>query len=306
MSKKIRLLVLLTFVTETVVACDICGSGNGGSYIGLLPEFRKHIVGIRYRYNSLYSHIGAGGTTTYLTSLERYHTAEIWAGWQLHPKLRLLASLPYGFNERIRQGNRQTKNGPGDITVSAFYQLFSKSGKQSSSSISHSLWGGGGVKLPSGKYSNADKANTSQNTNLFQSGTGSFDFSLLAMYNLRIKNTGLTVSSGYKMNTANRYHYNYGNKLSSMAQVYYRWKPVAAVTVVPNAGIQYETAKKDIDNQLAVDLSGGSSLTGVAGIEFSFKKMAFGTSWQTPLSQNLANGIVKANNRLMMHVAVSF
>jgi hypothetical protein len=47
-------------------------------------------------------------------------------------------------------------------------------------------------------------------------------------------------------------------------------------------------------------------LLGTIGIESTLNKMAVGANWQTPLSQNLANGFVKANNRLMIHIAWLF
>jgi len=52
-----------------------------------------------------------------------------------------------------------------------------------------------------------------------------------------------------------------------------------------------------------VDVSGGNLLLGTLGIETTFKKLSLGANWQTPLSQNLANGFVKANNRMMVHVS---
>jgi len=68
----------------------------------------------------------------------------------------------------------------------------------------------------------------------------------------------------------------------------------------------YEHAAKDIDRKFNVDISGGRILCGSLGLETGFRKIAIGANWQTPLSQNLANGFVKAGNRVMLHMAVSF
>lgn len=290
--------------TVKVSACDICGCGVGSNYVGILPEFSKHIFGSRYRFNSLVSHIGAGGAATYLTSTERYRTAEMWSGWNVGKKTRVMLTVPYAFNERENGGVSNTKNGLGDITVTGFYQLLNK--KQNvlrNKLLIQSLWLGAGIKLPSGKYIPTDKMAASQNTNLFQLGTASTDFSLNTMYDARLQDAGINISASYKMNTANRYHYNYGNKLSLSSQLYYKVRVLKQYSVAPNAGVMYEKSKTDIDNKMAVDISGGNLLSGTAGIEVAGKKIAAGFNWQTPLSQNLANGTVKSNNRLMMHFA---
>lgn len=302
--KKITVVLVALFCFLKAGACDICGCGVGGYYIGILPEFHKHIIGVRYRYNSLRTHLGSGGSTTYLTTRERYNTAELWGGWNIGKKFRIMAAVPYAFNERTNQGVTNTKNGVGDISIIGYYRLLSSKRTVFTKKLMvQSLWIGGGIKLPTGKYTAADKLNTSQNTNLFQLGTASYDFSVHAMYDLRIQDAGLNIAASYKINTANKYNYNYGNKLNTTAQLYYKLRVKNKFTMAPNAGITYENSKKDIDNKITVDVSGGNLLLGTFGVETNFKKISFGANWQTPLSQNLANGFVKANNRMMLHLS---
>jgi hypothetical protein len=105
------------------------------------------------------------------------------------------------------------------------------------------------------------------------------------------------------MNTENKYHYNYGNKLNSSAQLYYKFRIKNVFSIAPNAGVTFEQSKKDVDSKFPVDISGGRLLTGSLGLEAAFKKIALGGNWQAPLSQNLANGFVRSNNRLMVHVS---
>jgi len=307
MAKKILLpVIIFLFATATATACDICGCGTGNSYIGILPDFYKHIFGLRYRYNSLNTHLGAGGASTYLTTNEKYSIAELWGGWTFNNKWRVMATLPYSMNEKTNQGSTKSKNGISDISVAAYYQLLNKkSDAFTNKLLVQSLWIGGSIKLPTGQYNPADKSSLNQNTNLFQLGTGSVDYSLAAMYDLRLQDIGLNMAASYKINTANNYQYTYGNKLSLSTQAYYKIR-AKKISLAPNAGIQYEEAKKDMDNNLAVDLSGGNMLLGTAGVEASFGKIAVGANFQTPLSQNLASGFVKANNRLMVHVAFAF
>src|SRR4051812_20767980 len=111
MRKYILILIIIAASPILSMACDICGCGVGNSYIGILPDFHKHIFGLRYRYNSLLTHVGADGNTTYLTSTEKYNTIEAWGGWNITSNVRILASVPYSFNERINnQGVSQSKD----------------------------------------------------------------------------------------------------------------------------------------------------------------------------------------------------
>jgi opacity protein-like surface antigen len=304
MKKYILILALTIALPILTLACDICGCGVGNSYIGILPDFHKHIVGLRYRYNSMLTHVGAGGSFTYLTTKEKYSTLEVWSGWNIGKKFRIMASVPYSFNERTNQGITKSKNGLGDITLSGYYQLLNNRHIVFENKLLvQSLWIGGGIKLATGKYNPLDKNSTNDNANLFQLGTGSNDFNIGIMYDIRLQDMGINVSSNYKITTANKYDYQYGNKFNINAQAYYKFRIKDKLTIAPNAGAQYERAKNDLDKGLDVTVSGGNLLLGTAGIEAAFGKMAIGANIQTPFSQNLANGIVKAKNRFMLHVA---
>lgn len=287
-------------------ACDICGCGAGNNYIGILPDFYKHIFGIRYRYNSLHTHLGFGGNNTYLTTEEKYRIAEFWGGWTFNNKWRAMLTVPYSLNEKINYAGSRQKNGISDITLAGYYQLLNKKNTVGKEKLFiQSLWIGGGVKLPTGEYNPADKTGSNQTANLFQLGTGSTDFIIGAMYDARLMDAGINVSCQYKLNSRNKYHYAYGNKLNLSSQLYYKIK-VGKFSLSPNTGLQYETSQKDKDDRYHVDLSGGNVLTGSIGIEANYNKIAIGANWQTPLHQQLAGGFIKANNRMMVHVAFSF
>ena len=305
--KKLAFIICILAFALNVKACDICGCGVGSNYIGILPEFSKHIMGLRYRYSTLQTHIGADGATTYLTTRENYQTAELWAGWNIGSRFRVMATLPYSFNERINQGQHNTKNGLGDISLNGYFQAVN-----SRKTISHSrmlvqsLWLGGGIKLPTGQYDPADKSTGAENTNLFQLGTGSVDFNLGFMYDVRLQDAGINVAGSYQFNTANKYHYEYGNKYRGNVQAYYKFRLHNKLVLAPNAGLLYEHAQTDMDNKLSVDISGGNVFAATAGLELSYKRIGIGGNFQSPLSQNLAHGIIKAGNRAMVHVSFLF
>lgn len=304
--KKLLVIVVAVFAFNvTALACDICGCGVGSYYIGILPEFRKNIIGLRYRYNSLQTHLGAGGSVSYLTTNERYHTAELWGGWTLGKRFRLMAYMPVNFIEKNSQEVVVSKSGLGDIGVQGFYQVFNQTGMAGSKLLVHSLWAGAGIKLPTGRYQPLQHNTTQQDPNIFQLGTGSWDATLNAMYDLRIHDAGLNTTVSYKINSSNKSDYQYGNKFAGAAQLYYKFKVKELLTIAPNVGYTYETGQRDMNGKMSVDASGGSVAFGSIGVELSFSKFAIGGNYQTPVSQNLASGFVKTDNKAMIHFSVA-
>lgn len=303
MKRRLLLLLVIVSLSFSANACDICGCGVGSYYIGILPEFNKKIFGLRYRHNTLRTHLGAGGQSTYLTTEEIYRTAELWGGWTIGKKFRVLGYIPVNFNEKQNQGTTYTKSGLGDIGVQGYYQLVDQRKTIGSKLLVHSLWLGAGLKVPTGKYDASQKDINQQTANIFQLGSGSVDFTMNAMYDLRIQDAGINLATSYKMNTVNGEDYKYGNKFNFNALVYYKFRVKDKVTIAPGAGIMHETGRHDKDHGFLVDVSGGNLTLGTLGAEVAFGKMAIGGNFQTPLKQNLANGFVRANNRLMVHVS---
>ena len=126
------------------------------------------------------------------------------------------------------------------------------------------------------------------------------------MYDLRVNDAGINIAAGYKMNTENNTQYRYGNKFSVNGQAYYKLRIKKKILLAPNAGVMFESSQKDFDKGFTEDLTGGKLLMGTAGMEVSFSKIALGVNFQTPLSQNLAGGFIKAKDRGMLHMAFAF
>lgn len=305
--KKFFLILLLAVLSYPTIACDICGCGVGSYYLGILPEYNKRFIGLRYQHKRLTTHLGPFGERTAITSDETYQTAEIWGGWNISKKFRILAFVPYNFNERAAQTGDGRKEGLGDIAVMGYYNLFSTRHTVSNKLLVQSLWIGAGVKAPTGKYEPSERELSSESPNNFQLGTASTDFTLNAAYDLRLMDLGVNINANYKINTANKYDYRYGNKLTANALAYYKFRFFKKLTVAPNAGVLYETSQQDTeDNKYTVDVSGGHVLSLIGGIETNFSRFSAGANYQDVASQQLANNRVKAGNRLMVHFSVAF
>lgn len=303
----IGLITISLFSTTIAFACDICGCGVGSYYIGILPEYNKRFIGLRYQYKTLQTHLGPTGQITPLSTDETYQTAELWGGWNIGNKFRVLAFLPYNFNERQSQANAGQKDGLGDIAVMGYYNLFTNKHGVGNKLMVHSLWLGAGVKLPMGKYEPSERLAVQESPNNFQLGTASTDFTFNVAYDVRLNDLGMNLNINYKVNTENKYEYRYGNKLTTNALLYYKFRVLPTLTIAPNAGVLYETASKDIENnKYKVDVSGGYSTSGVLGAEIAFSKFSVGANYQHVMSQELASNRAKAGNRLMVHLSVPF
>ena len=164
----IQAFLLVTFFLPVAArACDICGCGVGNDYIGILPEFHKHIFGVRYRHNTLFTHMGVGGQNTYLTTKESYNTVAAWGGCNVTDKFRVMAVVPFSFNQRENQGATRSKSGVGDATLAAYYQLLNNRRSAGNRLLVQSLWIGGGVKLAPGAYYPAGKRENGGSAHLF-------------------------------------------------------------------------------------------------------------------------------------------
>lgn len=305
--KKYILFLFISLCGFSTFACDICGCGVGSYYLGLLPEFNKRFIGLRYQHKTLRTHLGPGGKTSYLTTNETYQSAELWGGWNLGGKFRILYFVPYNFNERNSVETKGQKSGLGDIALMGYYNLFSSRNTVNDQLLVQSLWVGAGVKVPSGKYEPRDRDVLTESPNNFQLGTASTDFTVNATYDVRLMDFGVNVNTNYKINTANKYDYRYGNKFTTNALAYYKIRIAKTLTVAPNAGMLYETSAKDTESKkFAVDVSGGYSLAILTGLEANLKRISFGVNYQAIAAQNLASGSVSAGNRLMIHTSVAF
>lgn len=306
--KKISILCIILFSNYVSNACDICGCGVGSYYIGLLPDFKRRFIGLRYQHKTMRSHLGPGGTTSYLTTQETYQTAELWGGWNIGRRFRVLGFVPVNINSRENQGITTSKSGWGDVAVVGYYQLLDKQRTTGRGQLLvQSLWIGGSVKLPTGRYEPAERKENEDAPNNFQLGTASTDFTLNAAYDIRLMDIGINTNVSYKLNTANRYDYRYGNKFTANVLAYYKIRVADKVSLAPNAGILYETAAKDKEaGKFTVDMSGGYSLLATAGMEATIGKVSAGVNFQPVISQQLADLRVKAGSRAMVHLTYLF
>ena len=298
--KKLVFIIMAVSAAWSAYACDICGCGGGNFYMGLLPNFKSRFLGIRYHYMQYHTQLTNDPTQF---SHNYYNTIEVWGGLNIGKKWQVLAFIPYYINKQADDDAITHKNGLGDITLLGNYQLMhTRRTNDKNKTIEQIVWIGGGVKLPAGtfKVDVKDSSTTIADINA-QIGTGSTDFLLNVMHNIRINQFGVNTSVNYKIGTANNSAYKFGNKFTANSIAYYHFRS-SGIAIVPNAGIIYENTGHNLLNKQKVEFTGGYAMSALAGVELTFNKMAIGLNIQSPFSQNYAEGQTKLQLRGMMHV----
>jgi hypothetical protein len=135
--------------------------------------------------------------------------------------------------------------------------------------------------------------------------SGTTDLLLNGMYNVSINKFGINAVVNYKINSANKEEYRFGNKLTAGSFVYYVF-PLKNVIISPNLGLLFEHAEASQLQNSKVNLTAGKILQGSIGGEISFNRLAVGLSAQLPLAQNFAANQTKAKVKGMMHVSFAF
>jgi len=299
MKKGLIILILFTTAMQQSTACEICGCGVGNYYIGLLPQFKSHFIGLRYHYNKFNTRL-VSDPSQY--SNDFYQTLELWSGWNIGKHFQLLAFVPVNFNHQESDEGITNLKGLGDAVLLMNYKLFDINSKNNSrKNVNQQLWLGAGLKLPTGKFEiDPNDPDVASKANM-QLGSGTTDILLNGMYNVRAGKIGVTTQANYKISSTNEDDYRFGNKFSASSFISYGLN-AKTTTISPNLGLLYENTAESKLASSKVDLTGGSLLQGAAGVEFGFNKVALGFNVQLPIAQNFAEDQTKQKIKGMVHV----
>lgn len=304
--KKISIILLLSCATIQSFACDVCGCSLGGNYYGILPQFNKNFIGLRWSQASFFTRLNRGSQYLHEEySHDTYSRAELMGRYYLTKRIQLFAFMPFNYN--YMHGSDQTvyHQGLSDMTITANYLLIN-TGDDKTRRFKHTLLAGGGIKLPTGK-SNLQDNGKLVNPN-FQMGTGSTDFLLSTIYTIRYQKFGLMTEAGYKINTRNREEYRFGNQFHASSQVFF-WQNIKSFSVLPNAGVYYEQAQQHWDGDIIKTNTGGSSVLAALGIETYFRRMTVGINYKHPLSQKFntdETAIISGKDRWTLSFTYNF
>lgn len=297
--------VALLAILPAATACDVCGCSIGGNYFGILPQFHRHFVGLRWSEQSFRSaHSQSAARSGRFDTDESFRSADLLARFYPMRRVQVLTLVPYHIFNRVEDHQTVNTRGLGDISVLASYILLD-TGDSLARSWQHTLSMGGGIKLPAGNSGLRSADGEAYHPNL-QPGSGTTDFMLTASYTLRRGAWGGTADILGRFNTQNRKTgYQYGNRVSGAVKAFY-WFETKGITLLPNAGVFMDAAQTNTGQPDFTEGTGGGICLATLGLDIYFGRVSAGFTFQQPVWQDLGSGKVHSRNRWMATVNYLF
>lgn len=289
--KNIFSTAVLLLLLKSASACDICGCSSGSYFIGPYPTFQKHFVGVRYSFRKFESRMDADPSEF---SNDLYQTVELYGAINIGKRWQLIGFLPYNINRQEMEHHAHTHRGVGDVTVLVNYGFVQRA--------NHQLWGGIGIKAPTGHFNPSFDNHPVPNANI-EPGSGSADL-LLNITDIHQWNKwGLFSNINYKLNGEAK-EFRFGNRFNASAFVYRSFGN--KMQLRPNAGLFYEELGQHKLEGEKINDTDGRSLLGSFGIEAMKGRINIGANLQLPLAQNLSSGQTKSGLRGMIQCSIVF
>ncbi|TBV26065.1 hypothetical protein DMZ43_09170 [Meridianimaribacter sp. CL38] len=303
---KTILLILAIISFTNSYSCDLCGctTSSGSASFGDLQM--TSFVGLRYIYQTYESKNGIFDNSP--TSEEQFNTYQLWARVPLGKSFYVSAILPYQDLSRKFQGNTESINGVGDMTLIGWYNLkIYKSNSENKEAIDfstnkeltgHSFNFGLGVKAPTGKFEEelTDRVNPG-----FQVGTGSWDAIATVMYNYGNNNLGLNTTFAYYLKSENKNEYRFGNQFSVSSNLFYKLK-TKKMDISPFVGISGDVYDSIEQYGETLADTNGHLYNCSLGSEFNLKDFQLGLQYTLPIHQDFFGGNVEAKNRFSVYL----
>lgn len=277
--------------------CDACGCSASGGSMGFASMLNTNFKGIRYFNQSYKSTDGLYSNSAWYT--ESYNTMQVWARIPVVKKVQISTLIPYHFHNRETSNGKQNVSGIGDITILGMYQLYQT--HKDSTFFVHSLQAGAGIKVPTGKF---DEANNGSFNPSYQVGTGSLDYLLATEYVLKRKQFGLNTLLNYVIKTENNKNYRFGNQFNYSGTFFYLYEK-EEYSIAPQLGFAGEVYENNYQLGQKVRNTAGDILFGKLGFEVGKDKFSVGANFMLPINQNLNNDNLEANYRWSLNLNYS-
>lgn len=287
-----------TFSSLYADACDICGSNPNAMYIGLLPNYSNHFVGIKHRFVQFKTE----HNDRQEFGRDILNEWNLWGRYQLSKKIQLYASIPFLITDRVDNHNDYAIHGIGDASIIANYTLIDNSDSLNSQTY-HLLQTGLGVKLPTGQNDIIVNSNTV--IPMLQLGTGSTDILASVFYMMRIKKLGWSIDGNYKWNSTGANGYRMGNSINLNLRGFY-WYQMPKMAWVPNLGLSWEVNNANTDRGIPKELTGGKTLHAAFGIQWYKNKISIGSQLQIPIHQYINSGYTEGSPRITSQINYFF
>jgi hypothetical protein len=293
-------LVLLIFNIPETKACDICGCGIGGNYMGILPQFNKNFVGVRYK-NRTFKHQGNplsyNGDSKVLH--DNFQTAELWARFFPKPRWQFMVFAPISMHQRVESNYTEQISGIGDIFGLANYLLIN-TGDSLFQKTKITWMIGGGMQLPTGKYQQRSR-NQTLFPHAFQIGSGAWAFSANTLFMMRRKKWGFNADATYRYNLKNELEYQFGQQFVTSLNTFH-WAEFKNQSLLTNVGFIFENFNADKEYGARKSITGGSNVLMSTGMDLYLKSMVIGAHYFHPLWNQLPDAMPVNTSRWMIQL----
>jgi len=308
--RRIFLLAVCLLCIQTGKSCDFCNC-----YLGLNPGYNNNSIGIRWKNSHTFlqgatqglriSHIEHGSESEPLVGdwNEYENELELYGRYYPHPKVQLMFTMPYLSNTITYTSEREHLNAFGDLFLQGFYQL-ANTRATDSTQTRHRLFGGGGIKFPTGKSSGTASMEVPMAHHLLP-GTGSTDYLASLSYIGKKQLIGWNVDASYKFNGSSSTGYHYGNTLNLSGSGFYTFLS-GKVALYPHIGSAYESGLQDSFNGETVRSSGGATTWGTAGCDLYFGSFAIANQIRLPLLMHIPEGTPEDHLQLALSFSYNF
>jgi len=295
--KNILIIAVAILSTLSATACDMCGGGAGSQYIGLLPGLSRNFVGIQFlsgnfsgRFPSPFQLIPHPDDITQ----DKYNTLQAWGRHKIGKHYQVFAFIPYQYNVRYINDEQVFTSGIGDITLLLNRTIANKN----ISGWQHTVFGGTGIKLPTG--STLDFSNVNElRYPAMKPGTGTWDFLVNANYTIQKNNYGINLDPSVTINTTAASGYKFGNRYSIGAAAFYKIN-AGKFLFTPQAGFRYEYAHQDYYNYAQKwqnPYSGGGIIFSSVGLQIAYRSLGLRLVANLPVVQHIAGGTITTNHK---------
>lgn len=273
-----------------------------GSYFGIMPFDRYHLLNISYMYTRLQGYHGIPSTsgstgeepdqphplfkTTHDPSehsgsnqnlynpkdYELYHLLELRGAYWLGRRVQLTAALPIRQSRSALLGQYEIRSGLGDARMGAtWYPLWADS-----DSLSLQAGLGAEVQLPTGHFDTQNPASDA----LLQPGTGAWGVAPHFTTRLRYRRWGSILQAQYRMLAPNAQEVKYLNTFNGLWQVFFSINK-NSLRVLPALGLAYENTSgthyrgywmPGTGGQVLSVIGGGSMYVGHWGIQLQLSR----------------------------------
>lgn len=293
--------VFIICISNSSFACN-GGCPSGGGYLGIVPQFSKNFIGMRYRMRS-FSTTDASHGAGLASYTHLFQTTELWGRFYPAKRIQAFVFLPFQMNTETTDKTTSYVESIGDMSFIFNYNLIN-TGDSLDRDWKHNLLLGVGAKLPTGKYQQRD-ASKQMYPVAFQAGTGAYSAILSGMYTLRYKKVGINSNVSYYYNGKNELEYSFGNLASGSLSAFY-WFKINSVSILPSVGTYIENTQRDIDNGYYVNTTSGTLGYASVGTDVYLDRFAFSLNIQMPYYQNIKSATQSKDIRLMSSLAVLF